>query len=146
MSFSIESVENKSNYDDTLIKRIPQYQSYIPIYDKFFTKNLNATLNYSKKIDRVESTDQHNKFIGKTLDDEKITMFAKFCPLMDPTKVLVGKENLQDKILPTQKSDIFSDENNSFKSFKTCDYFTKHISNGNRYLNMTAEERKKNML
>ena len=131
MSFSIESVENKSNYDDTLIKRIPQYQNYIPIYDKFFTKNLNATLNYSKKIDRVESTDQHNKFIGKTLDDEKITMFAKFCPLMDPTKVLVGKENLQDKILPTQKSDIFSDENNSayvdsFFSFLTSKMLHQH--------------------
>ena len=131
MSFSIESVENKSNYDDTLIKRIPQYQNYIPIYDKFFTKNLNATLNYSKKIDRVESTDQHNKFIGKTLDNEKITMFAKFCPLMDPTKVLVGKENLQDKILPTQKSDIFSDENNSayvdsFFSFLTSKMLHQH--------------------
>ena len=131
MSFSIESVENKCNYDDTLIKRIPQYQNYIPIYDKFFTKNLNVTLNYTKKIDRVESTDQHNKFIGKTVDNEKITMFAKFCPLMDTTKVLVGKENLQGKILPTQKSDIFSDENNSayvdsFFSFLTSKMLHQH--------------------
>ncbi len=37
---------------------------------------------------------------------------------------------------------IFSVDEEEFKIIKTSDYHTEHISNGNRYLNMTEDEKK----
>jgi len=38
---------------------------------------------------------------------------------------------------------IFSTDDEKFAIFKTSDYYTEHISNGNRYLNMSDEKKKK---
>ena len=40
---------------------------------------------------------------------------------------------------------IFSTEDENFQIFKTEDYKTEHISNGNRFLNMTDEEKNTRM-
>lgn len=40
---------------------------------------------------------------------------------------------------------IFSTENEDFKIIKTQDYKTEHVSNGNRFLNMTDDEKKSRM-
>lgn len=37
---------------------------------------------------------------------------------------------------------IFSADEDEFTIVKTSDYYTEHISNGNRYLNMTDEEKR----
>ena len=37
---------------------------------------------------------------------------------------------------------IFSADEDKFTIVKTCEYNTEHISNGNRYLNMTDEEKR----
>ena len=40
---------------------------------------------------------------------------------------------------------IFSTENEDFKIIKTQHYKTEHVSNGNRFLNMTDDEKKSRM-
>lgn len=37
---------------------------------------------------------------------------------------------------------IFSDDDDKFKIVKTSEYKTEHISNGNRYLNMSDQEKR----
>lgn len=116
MSFSIKSSKNEMEFDDKLSSRLKTHQTYIPIYKKFFEENDNIVLNYKNQINKVHSTNEHNVFTGETPNGNKIPMFAKFCPLMDPTKVLIGKETVDDVSLPIHtenSSHLFGDVNNS---------------------------------
>lgn len=118
MSFSIQSIKNETELDGRLCSRLKTHQTHIPIYKNFFEENENHSniLNYNNQIKRVHSTNEHNLFIGETKDGNKIPMFAKFCPLMDPTKVMTGKETVDNVSLPKTTEDSsqpFGDVNNS---------------------------------
>ena len=130
MSFSIESVDKYTTFDDKLTDRFISLQNYVPIYDKFLIKK-DTVLNYDIKNTKIYSTDEHNKFLGENKNGEQVKMFAKFCPLMDPTKVLIGKESIDDIKLPNNQDDLFGDSNNSayvdsFFSFLTSKILHQH--------------------
>lgn len=138
MSFSIESVKNNVIFDETLRERLATYQSYIPIYNNFFENNSqDATLNYTHDLEKIHSTEEHNVFLGETSEKQKHKkkIFAKFCPLMDPTKVMVGKETVEGITLPSctenNSEHPFGDANNSayvdsFFSFLTSKLLHHH--------------------
>lgn len=116
MSFSIQSIKNETEFDDKLSFRLKTHQTHIPIYKKFFEENDSNVLNYNNQIKKVHSTNEHNVFTGETADGNKIPMFAKFCPLMDPIKVMIGKETVDNVSLPKTTEDSsqpFGDVNNS---------------------------------
>ena len=118
MSFSIQSIKNETELDGRLCSRLKTHHTHIPIYKKFFEENENdgMILNYNNQIKKVHSTNEHNVFTGETSDGSKIPMFAKFCPLMDPTKVMIGKETVDSVTLPKVNQEgehPFDDNNNS---------------------------------
>lgn len=113
MSFSIEKTQHQFEFDESLSSRLCKKQYYIPIYNNFFPESGEIMLNYNCIIQKVKSTDEHNSFIGTTINKESVPMFAKFCPLMDPLKVMVGKESVENVSLPTTKEHPFADTNNS---------------------------------
>ena len=91
-------------------------QQFIPIYKQFIDNYDNHILNYSVKICQSEKhAESYNGFIGLTEKNEKIPIFAKFCPLSDPIKILTGKSKYSDFSLPKFDCEdhIFGDKNNS---------------------------------
>ena len=89
-------------------------QNYIPIYDRFFSLNMNnynsINLNHLWAISDIKENKQNvsnNIFTAKLKhisnnDDDDITItqpiFIKMAPLLDPFKYLVGKYNHTDQL------------------------------------------------
>lgn len=96
------------------------YQKYIPIYQQFIDDNTSLadkTLNYNVKLKSIEKKEDssYNEFVGITENNEKISIFTKFCPLFDPIKVLLGKKTYDEFSLPKlgDENHVFSDKNNT---------------------------------
>ena len=120
--FTIECKKHCMLFDANLNSRIKNYQSYTPIYKELFNTDTDnntdtdMTLNYNTIIDSIESVDSYNNFIGTSIhNNDHVHMFAKFCPLFDPLKTLIGKRLTHNISLPkcNEKTHIFSDKNNS---------------------------------
>ena len=79
-------------------------QNYIPIYDYFFKLNENnfnnINLNQNYSLFNINEKINNNEFSGKLLDEEnkiiETNVFFKLSPLVDPTKYLIGKYNIND--------------------------------------------------
>ena len=85
-------------------------QNYIPIYQNFFTlneSNYNSiNLNHKWYISSVkEKIDEHSNIFYckiKNIDTQKTKdrdIFFKMAPLLDPYKYLIGKYDVEDKVL-----------------------------------------------
>ena len=96
-------------FSDAVTMELEEHQKFIPIYPQFYQENernnFDLTLNYQIKLDHLEKeSDTYNSFIGKTENDQTIPVFIKFCPLVDPTKVLMGKLHYSDFSIPGKKT------------------------------------------
>ena len=128
--------ERTIKFSDVVTSELEEYQNFVPIYPQFYQENENDNwiLNYPIKLSSLEKeSDTYNNFIGISENDEKIHVFIKFCPLVDPTKVLMGKLHYSDFSIPKprDKTHTFSDKNNSayvdgFFSFLTCQMLHRH--------------------
>lgn len=104
-------------------------QNYIPIYDNFFELNCNnynkINLNYNLSLSRVLKYENDSPYFTKcklvdlsNIETEK-DVFFKYCPLLDPVKLMTGKYDISlDKIeLPLYNNNSFhpklDDVNNS---------------------------------
>ena len=112
--------ERTIGFRDAVTMELEEHQKFIPIYPQFYQENernnFDLTLNYQIKLDHLEKeSGSYNSFIGKTENDQTIPIFIKFCPLVDPTKVLMGKLQYSDFSIPKPREEnhMFSDKNNS---------------------------------
>lgn len=130
--------ERTIEFSDAVTMELEEHQKFIPIYPQFYQENernnFDLTLNYEIKLDHLEKeSDTYNSFIGKTENDQTIPVFIKFCPLVDPTKVLMGKLQYSDFSIPKPREEnhVFSDKNNSayvdsFFTFLTSQMLHRH--------------------
>ena len=95
--------------DDVL--DIKQPQNYIPIYNNFFSLNDNnwnlINLNHKWAIDNINEKYSDNKFNATIIDasnnSNKVDIFFKYSPLLDPLKYIVGKYEKYDNIFDLPK-------------------------------------------
>ena len=117
MSFAIENVDNTIVFDNDLEKRFVTYQNYTPLYKNYIKTDdwSNFSLNYPTLISSLKSTEHYNGFLGETSNGDIIPIFAKFCPLFDSTRLMIGKVGKEKISIPKHDNDEhhFSDPNNS---------------------------------
>ena len=99
----------KKNKNDLLLKQIEELtdsshvQNYLPIYKRFFTMNETNwnrfNLNNTRALCSLDES-VHNYFLGKTQNDS-ISVFFKYSPVLDPLKYLTGVYESYDFSLPT---------------------------------------------
>lgn len=135
MSFTIQNVDNTIVFDNDLKERFITYQNYIPLYKNYFKIDdwSKFSLNYPILISSLKSTDHYNRFFGITSNGESIPIFAKFCPLFDSTRYMIGKVGKEKISIPKHDNEEhhFSDPNNSayvdsFFSYLTSKMFHNH--------------------
>jgi hypothetical protein len=116
--------EREISLDENIKSELGEIQQYIPIYQHYIGEEAKerALPSYHRKIHRIvkpTNSDEYNHYLGIGLNNEEIPLFIKFCPLTDPTKILVGKQDSYSVSLPPI-NDIdngmkhpFADPNNS---------------------------------
>tara|TARA_B110001469_G_scaffold127517_1_gene148762 strand:+ start:7724 stop:9310 length:1587 start_codon:yes stop_codon:yes gene_type:complete len=135
MSFTIAGHEKKILFDDNLKQRFVTHQNYSPMYKKYFSHSVwdSFTLKYPVVIESLKSTSNYNCFVGETCDKSNLPIFAKFCPLFDSSRYLIGKTTPDMISLPKPEKDDhhFANSNNtayadSFFSYLTSQLLHKH--------------------
>lgn len=139
MSFTIANNENQILFDDNLKERFSCYQNYCPLYKKYFSLSKwdSFSLNYPIIIRSLKSTNDYNCFIGETTDNSNLSVFAKFCPLFDSSRYLIGKTN-QDMIsIPKPENDEhpFADSNNTAYADSFFSYLTSQLLHNHGFVN-----------
>lgn len=139
MSFAIKNCSNTILFDDELKKRFTEFHSYCPLYKKYFSQEdwSMFSLNYPVMLSSLASTDNYNLFDGKTKNGQNKKVFAKFCPLFDSTRYMIGKVS-QDKISipnPDSTSHHFSDGNNSAFVDSFFSYLTSQMLHQHGFVN-----------
>jgi len=95
------------------------------------------TLEYPEVISSLKSTDHYNLFEGYNEKTKKtISIFAKFCPLFDPIRVLLGKTETNKYTLPKlgDKNHIFGCKNNSAYVDSFFSYLTSQMLHKNEFV------------
>ena len=107
MSFIIEKNNRAIALDDTFKERLSDYHSFIPLYSYYFPDTKDSewnsfSLNYNNKITSIKSTEAYNTFKGSLENTEDtVDIFAKFCPLFDPVRYMIGKVDSEKLSIPT---------------------------------------------
>ena len=115
-------------------------EKYNPIYEQFSEEydNDSLMLNYDVVIKSLkQDKDSYNKFKGYTEENKEIPIFIKFCPLVDPIKIMVGKIDDSHFSLPklNDSSHKFSDKNNSAFVDGFFSYLTSKLKNKYGFIN-----------
>jgi len=142
MSFDIKQSKQCILFDDSLKKRFTCYQNFIPLYECYFNTTTmeewnTMTLEYPEVISSLKSTDHYNLFEGYNEKTKKtISIFAKFCPLFDPIRVLLGKTETNKYTLPKlgDKNHIFGCKNNSAYVDSFFSYLTSQMLHKNEFV------------
>lgn len=114
MDFSYKKNDNKDlfkNFTQDRFLNLENPQNYIPLYSMFFTLNEtnfnNINLYNNNYLSAVHSKLSNNIFncsiIDKTNGIKEKKVFFKYSPLLDPTKYIIGKYDLDDKLLNLPK-------------------------------------------
>lgn len=139
MSFTIEHRPTTTHFDEKLQNRFSSYQHYCPLYKRYFTDpDWNSfSLNYPISIHTLHSTEHYNKFEGKTSENKKIPIFAKFCPLFDASRHLIGKTSSGDLSLPPPDDDShhFASSNNTAYTDSFFSYLTSQLLHHHGFVN-----------
>ena len=136
MTSIIKFEERDIKFDDDSVK----VNKYNPIYEQFSEeyKSDNLILNYDVVIKSLRGDkDSYNRCKGYTEEKKEVPIFIKFCPLVDPIKIMVGKIEGSDFSLPklNDSSHEFSDKNNSAFVDGFFSYLTSKLKNKYGFIN-----------
>jgi hypothetical protein len=110
MEFSYKKNDNRDlfkHFTNDRFLNLENPQNYIPLYNTFFNINEtnynNINLLNNSYLNSVNAKQSENIF-SCTIKDEKgiikeKNVFFKYSPLLDPTKYIIGKYDLTDKLL-----------------------------------------------
>lgn len=139
MPFTIENRGHTIHFDEKLQDRFSSYQHFSPLYKRYFTApDWNSfSLNYPISIHSLNSTDHYNKFEGKSDENKEIPIFAKFCPLFDASRHLIGKTPSGYLSLPTPENDShhFASSNNTAYTDAFFSYLTSQLLHHHGFVN-----------
>lgn len=136
---TIKFIEGKLDIND---KELLKIQNFIPIYQNYYGNEkrdiANLSLSYPtllKSVNKVSGS--YNKFSGLSENGETIPLFIKFCPLLDPVKIMIGKISTTEFSLPAldDKEHIFSDPNNSAYADSFFSYLSSKLLHDHGMLN-----------
>lgn len=124
IEFSYKKNDNKQlfkNFTQNEFLHLENPQNYIPLYNVFFSLNNsnfnNINLHNSNYLTAVHTKLSNNIFSCSTVNKSntvvKRDVFFKYSPLLDPTKYIIGKYALEDKLLNLPK---FNDDNSHPKT------------------------------
>ena len=141
--FTINYIKNKDFHFDTL-DDITKMQNFIPLYTKFFSLNdtnfNNINLNNKFHIQRCIKKEGYNRFtirIKSEKQEQKVSSFFKFSPLVDPVKYMAGKYSKYNiTSLPTLEEKCYKkirDPNNSAYIDSFFSYLTSKTLNTHRF-------------
>lgn len=110
MEFSYKKNDNKElfkNFSQPTLLNLENPQNYIPLYNTFFNLNdtnfNNINLLNENYLSNVNLKQSDNVFYCSVIDKKNIikkkTVFFKYSPLLDPTKYIIGKYDLNDSLL-----------------------------------------------
>ena len=136
MTSIIKFEERDIKFDDDSVK----VNKYNPIFEQFSEEYKSDTLilNYDVVIKSLRGDkDSYNRFKGYTEEKKEVPIFIKFCPLVDPIKIMVGKIEGSDFSLPklNDSSHEFSDKNNSAFVDGFFSYLTSKLKNKYGFIN-----------
>ena len=140
--FEMNYIKDNSCADFSEPLNVTNIQNYNPIYNLFFKLNEsnynNIQLNEQFKLQRIKKRENHNCFScelqasnASTISNKE--MFIKFSPIIDPTKYLIGKYNIEnDDIfsLPSlnESSNILAEKKNTPNNSAYTDGFFSFLS------------------
>jgi len=121
---------------------VTNIQNYNPIYNLFFKLNEsnynNIQLNERFKLQHIKKRENHNCFSCELQASDTSTisnkeMFIKFSPIIDPTKYLIGKYNIENDdlfSLPSlnESSNILAEKKNASNNSAYTDGFFSFLS------------------
>ena len=140
--FEMNYIKDNSCADFSEPLNVTNIQNYNPIYNLFFKLNEsnynNIQLNEQFKLQRIKKRENHNCFSCELQASDASTisnkeMFIKFSPIIDPTKYLIGKYNIEnDDIfsLPSlnESSNILAEKKNTPNNSAYTDGFFSFLS------------------
>ena len=140
--FEMNYIKDNSCADFSEPLNVTNIQNYNPIYNLFFKLNEsnynNIQLNEQFKLQRIKKRENHNCFSCELQASDASTisnkeMFIKFSPIIDPTKYLIGKYNIEnDDIfsLPSlnESSNILAEKKNASNNSAYTDGFFSFLS------------------
>jgi len=140
--FEMNYIKDNSCADFSEPLNVTNIQNYNPIYNLFFKLNEsnynNIQLNERFKLQHIKKRENHNCFSCELQASDTSTisnkeMFIKFSPIIDPTKYLIGKYNIENDdlfSLPSlnESSNILAEKKNASNNSAYTDGFFSFLS------------------
>ena len=152
MEFTYQKTDNNKLFKDVTDSQninVSVPQNYNPLYETFFTlspKNSNLiNLNHKHKLLHVNDKITNNIFLCDIdKNDNKTEVFFKYSPLIDPSKYIIGKYDINDpKLLelPTFENNTAieksNDPNNSAYVDGFFTYLTSQLLHNHQFVHAT---------